>query len=104
MAIKQGIMLALMAGLGLGQAYAEDAEALAKANGCLSCHQVERKVVGPAYQDVAKKYRGDPGAAAMLAVKVRQGGKGVWGPVPMPPQTRVSDSDLRLIIDWVLSR
>jgi len=105
MANKYFMMLALAIGLGSGIAQAaEVGETLAKENSCLACHNVDRKVVGPAYKDVAKKYKGDSGAAARLAKKVRSGGKGVWGQVPMPPQTNVSDADLKTIIAWVLAR
>ncbi|MDD5390394.1 MAG: c-type cytochrome [Gallionellaceae bacterium] len=105
MANKYCMMLALAIGLGSGIAQAaEVGETLAKENSCLSCHNVDRRVVGPAYKDVAKKYKGDSGAAARLAIKVRNGGKGVWGQVPMPPQTKVSDADLKTIIAWVLTR
>lgn len=104
MAMKYGMMLALVAGLGIGSGSAQASEALAKENGCLACHNVDRKVVGPSYKDVSKKYRGDPKAAALLEDKVRKGGKGTWGPAPMPPQTRVSDADLKAIIGWILSQ
>lgn len=105
MANKYCVMLALAVGSGSGIAHAaEVGETLAQANSCLSCHNVDRRVVGPAYKDVAKKYRGDPGATARLAKKVRNGSKGVWGQPPMPPQTNVSDADLKAIIAWVLAR
>jgi len=103
MAIRLGISLFAVLAAGLAQA-APDAQGLAKANGCLACHNVNIRIVGPAYRDVAKKYRGDAGAAARLVKKVRRGGKGVWGNVPMPPQTKVSDADLKAIIAWVLSQ
>ncbi|MCP5279131.1 MAG: c-type cytochrome [Thiobacillus sp.] len=83
---------------------AADGAALAKANGCLACHNVAVKMVGPAYKAVAKKYKGESGAAARLFEKVRKGGKGTWGPTPMPPQTGVNDADLKAIIAWVLDR
>jgi len=102
---KHCMMLALVFGLAPGMVQAaEDGMALAKANGCLACHNVARKMVGPSYKDVAKKYKGDSGAAARLFQKVRNGGKGVWGPTPMPPQTRVSDAELKAIIAWVLTQ
>ena len=105
MANKYCMMLALAVGLGSGVAQAAEAgEGLAKENGCLACHNVDRKVVGPSYKAVAKKYKGDSGAAARLAEKVRNGGKGVWGPAPMPPQTKVSDADMKTIIAWVLAQ
>ena len=61
------------------------AEALMKKDGCAVCHSVDKKIVGPSYQEVAAKYKGDAGAAAKLIKKVKDGGSGVWGPVPMPP-------------------
>lgn len=83
------------------QAFAN--QELAKAKNCLACHALERKVVGPAYQDVAKKYAGDPGAQARLAAKIVKGGVGVWGPVPMPANTQVSDAQANQLAAWVLS-
>jgi len=105
MANKYCMLLALALGLGGGIAQAaEVGEVLAKENGCLGCHSVAKRVVGPAYKDVAKKYKGDAGAAARLAKNVRNGSKGVWGQPPMPAQTNVSDADLKTIIAWVLAR
>lgn len=77
---------------------------LAQKNGCLACHSVDKKIVGPAYKDVAKKYAKDKGAAAKLFAKVKKGGSGVWGSVPMPPNPQVKDDDLKKIIAWVLSQ
>jgi cytochrome c len=82
---------------------AADQTALATKNGCLACHQVETKVVGPAYKEVAAKYKGQEGALEMLAAKVKAGGSGVWGPVPMPPNAHVSDEDIKAIVEWVLT-
>jgi len=89
-----------------GMASADDqsaAMALAQKNACLSCHGVDKKIVGPAYKDVAKKYAGDKGAHAKLVAKVKAGGKGVWGEIPMPPNPQVSAADLDKIVTWVLS-
>lgn len=90
-----------------GQAGAVDAkaaEALAQKNGCLACHTVANKVVGPAYKDVAAKYKGDKTAEAKLIAKVKAGGSGVWGPIPMPPNSpQVKDADIKTIVQWVLS-
>ena len=80
-----------------------DQLALATASGCMACHNVEMKIVGPAYKDVAAKYKGDAGALDRLAAKVKAGGSGVWGPVPMPPNVQVSDENIRAIVTWVLS-
>lgn len=88
------------------QAQAADAKAgvaLAQKSGCLACHAVEKKVLGPSYKDVAAKYKGDKGAEAKLAAKVKAGGSGVWGPIPMPPHPQVKDENIKTIISWVLS-
>lgn len=77
---------------------------LAKKNNCMSCHQVDKKLVGPAYADVAKKYSGDKNAAKALAAKVKAGSKGgVWGQVPMPPNSNVKDADMEILIKWILA-
>lgn len=77
-------------------------EALAKAKNCLSCHTVDKKLVGPSYKDVAAKYKGQGDAAAKLAAKIKSGGKGVWGEVPMPPN-QVSDEEAKKLATWVLA-
>jgi cytochrome c len=81
---------------------------LAKKSGCLACHSVDKKIVGPAWADVGKKYKGDAGAKAALIAKVKKGGKGNWtavtGGVPMPPYSpRVSDEDIEKLVSFVLS-
>lgn len=76
---------------------------LAKKSNCMSCHAVDKKVVGPSYQDVAKKYAGQAGAEAKLAEKVTKGGGGAWGPVPMPPNPNVKPEDVKTLVKWVLS-
>ena len=78
-------------------------QALAQKNACMTCHSVDKKIVGPAFKDVAKKYAGDKTAEAKLIAKVKAGGKGVWGEVPMPPNPQVSDADAKKIVEWVLS-
>ena len=95
----------LVAGvLASGAARAADAgEELLKKSGCTACHSVDKKVVGPSYKEVAAKYRGDPKAAAMLAEKVKKGGSGVWGPVPMPPNAAVSDADVKTLVTYILA-
>ncbi|MES9941647.1 MAG: c-type cytochrome [Candidatus Thiodiazotropha sp. 6PLUC2] len=80
-----------------------DPVALATQRGCMACHQVETKVVGPAYKEVAAKYKGQDGAVDALVAKVKAGGSGVWGPVPMPPNAHVSDEDIKAIVEWVLT-
>jgi len=83
---------------------ADEGEALAQKSGCLACHAVDKKVVGPSYKDVAAKYKGDKAAQAMLEKKVKMGGQGVWGAVPMPPNGAVSDADISKLVKWVLSQ
>jgi cytochrome c len=79
------------------------AQALMQKSGCVACHAVDKKVVGPAYQDVAAKYKGDKDALAKLSDKVKKGGSGVWGPVPMPPNAQVSDADIKNLVAWILT-
>jgi cytochrome c len=82
---------------------ASASQQLAQKNQCMSCHQVERKVVGPAFKEVAKKYKGNADAEAHLIAVVKKGGKGVWGNAPMPPHPQIKDDDAKAIIGWVLS-
>jgi cytochrome c len=84
-----------------GQAQAD--EALAKAKNCMACHAIDKKVVGPAYKDVAAKYKGDKAAVATLAAKIKAGGKGVWGEVPMPPNN-VTPEEATKLATWVLAQ
>ena len=76
-------------------------EALAKKHNCLACHQVDKKAIGPAYRDIAKKYKGQ-NVAAQLEQKVKKGGVGVWGQIPMPPNPAVPDADVKKLVDWIL--
>jgi cytochrome c len=79
-------------------------EELAKKHMCTTCHVVKgAKTIGPAYADVAKKYAGQKDAEAKLAEKVKKGGQGVWGQVPMPPNAAVPDADIKTLVKWVLS-
>jgi len=79
------------------------AEALMKKDGCAACHAVDKKIIGPSYQEVAAKYKGDAGATAKLIKKVKDGGSGVWGPVPMPPNTTTSDADIKNLVEWIMT-
>lgn len=81
---------------------AQAQEQKAQAAGCMTCHGIDKKIVGPSYKDVAKKYRADKGAEAKLVAKVKQGGKGVWGDIPMPPNAHVKDDDIKSIVHWIL--
>jgi cytochrome c len=93
-----------IAALGLATtASAQSGEDLIKKDGCTACHAVDKKIIGPAYNEVAAKYKGDAKAAAYLADKVKKGGSGVWGQVPMPPNTQVPDQDIKTIVAWILA-
>ncbi len=93
--VAAGLMIA-------GNAMATDMPDVAKKNACVACHAIDKKVVGPAWADVAKKYKGDAGAAAHLDGVISKGGKGVWGASPMPAMTKVSAEDRKALIDFVL--
>lgn len=101
--MKTLVMSAVSAALLALSGAASADQALAQKNACMSCHGVDKKIVGPAFKDVAKKYAGDAKAPADLLAKVKAGSKGVWGPVPMPPNPQVKDDDAKNIIAWVLS-
>lgn len=99
------LALVTLAGAALfaaGASQAQSAEELLKKTGCTACHANDKKLVGPAYKDVANKYRGDAKAAATLAEKVKKGGTGNWGQVPMPPHPQVSDADIKTMVTYVL--
>lgn len=96
-------VVAAAAVLALSANVASASQQLAQKHACLSCHQVDKKVVGPALKDVAKKYKGDAKAEAHLIGVIKKGGKGVWGNVPMPPHPQVSDADAKAIVTWILS-
>lgn len=76
---------------------------LATQKACMACHAVDKKLVGPAYQDVAKKYAGQSDAEAKLIASIKAGGMGKWGPVPMPAQAALSDAELKTLATWVLA-
>lgn len=103
---------AVAAGAAAGAAAAKPAEAkvdmlagqaLAQRSACMTCHAVDKKVVGPAYKDVAAKYKGDKTAEAKLIEKVKKGGSGVWGTIPMPPNAQIKDDDIKTLVKWVLA-
>lgn len=94
--------IAATAVLFAGQASAS--QALAQKSGCLACHQIDKKVLGPSFKDVAAKYKGDASAEAKLIAKVKKGGSGVWGPMPMPANSpQVKDEDIKSIVQWILA-
>jgi cytochrome c len=76
---------------------------LAQKKNCMACHAVDKKVVGPAYKDVAAKYAGQKDAVDKLSAKVVKGGAGVWGPVPMPANTTVSEAEAKQLVQWILT-
>jgi cytochrome c len=78
-------------------------QALATSRNCMACHAMDKKLVGPAYKDVAARYAGQKDAADKLATKIMKGGSGVWGPVPMPPNAQVKEAEARKLAAWVLS-
>ena len=104
--MKKLMMIAATAGLMLaGSAHAVDAEkakALAQSKNCLACHAVDKKLVGPAYTEISKKYKGNKDAQSNLIKKVINGGGGVWGTIPMPPNP-VKEDEAKLLVGWILS-
>lgn len=83
---------------------AKAAQALAQKSGCLACHSIDKKVLGPSYKDVAAKYKGNKAAEAKLIAKVKSGGSGVWGPMPMPANSpQIKDADIKTIVQWILT-
>ncbi|MBO9332949.1 c-type cytochrome [Achromobacter xylosoxidans] len=105
MHLKSNLLLAVACALGAGAAQAQTTGLdLAKSKACMACHQVEAKRVGPPLKSVAERYAGQGDAMVdYLAGKIRGGGRGAWGAVPMPAQTQVSPEDARLLAQWILS-
>jgi cytochrome c len=103
--MKKILTLATLATLALPSFAVDQAAAIeiAKKNGCLACHALDKKLVGPAWNEVGKKYAGDAAAAEQLAIKIKKGSKGVWGPIPMPPNATVKDADIKAMVDFVLT-
>ena len=97
-----GAALSLAAGSALA-ADAAKAEALLKQHNCTQCHGLDKKILGPAYKDVAAKYAGQADAVAKLVPKVMKGGSGVWGAVPMPANPQVTEAEAKQLVQWILS-
>lgn len=95
--------LLIMAAMAAISAPAMADEALAKSKNCMACHATDKKLVGPAYKEVAAKYAGNAKAADMLATKIIKGGSGVWGAIPMPANTQVSEAEAKKLAAWVLT-
>ncbi|WP_127477731.1 c-type cytochrome [Sulfurivermis fontis] len=102
--MKQRVFsLAIGLMLAVGAAAADEATlTLAKKSNCLTCHGIDNKIVGPGWKDVAKKYSGDTAAPAKLATKIKAGGKGAWGEIPMPPNPALKDDDVKALVKYIL--
>jgi len=94
-------LLAVVSGVLSSASYAN--QDLAAKSACLACHAIDKKVVGPSYKEVAQKYADDAAAEAKLIEKVKKGGSGVWGSVPMPASPAVKDEDIKTLVQWILS-
>lgn len=104
---KTFLAVACAAALGMAahaSAAVDEAKArtLSQQKNCFSCHAVDKKLVGPSYQEIAKKYKGDGAALGNLTTKVIKGGGGVWGPIPMPPNP-IKEDEAKVIVEWILS-
>jgi cytochrome c len=99
LAVSASLALALASGASL----AADAQQLLKEKNCLTCHQVDKKVVGPAYKDVAAKYKARKDAEAYLVSKIKAGSTGVWGQIPMPPNGTVNDDEAKTLAKYILT-
>ena len=102
--MKSMLALAAVAAATLAASPAFANADLAQKKNCMACHAVDKKLVGPAYKDVAAKYAGQKDAVDKLTQKVLKGGSGVWGPVPMPANTQVSEAEAKQLVQWVLSQ
>lgn len=100
--MKRSLTLLALALSAAAPAFAD--QALATAKNCMACHAIDKKLVGPAYKEVAAKYKGDKTAVDKLAAKVIKGGGGVWGPVPMPANPQVNDAEAKKLVAWVLTQ
>lgn len=84
---------------------AEDGAPLAQKGGCLACHTVDKKVLGPSYKDVAAKYKGQADAEALMIKRIKEGSSGVWGPIPMPPNgSKLTDAEYKTVVTWILAQ
>lgn len=99
--LKNAMLIFIAASALTAPAFAS--QALATSKNCLACHAIDKKLVGPAYKDVAQKYAGQKDAASKLASKIMKGGSGVWGAVPMPANTQVNEAEAKTLASWVLT-
>jgi cytochrome c len=100
---KEIVMKAIIVSLALIAAPALADEASLKKNNCMACHSVDKKLVGPSYKDIANRYRGQSDAADKLAKKIRAGGSGAWGPMPMPANPQVSEAEAKRLAEFILN-
>ena len=105
MDIKRAVLAAatLLASTGVFATDAAAAKALASKSACLACHAVDKKLVGPSYKDVAAKHKGQANALEAVAARIKSGGSGMYGPVPMPAQPQLKDDELKLLAAWILA-
>ncbi len=101
--MRKFVALSIAAGLMASAGSAFASQEMLQKNGCVACHAVDKKMVGPSYKDVAAKYKADGGAAEKLAKKIKAGGSGVWGPIPMPKHDKLSDADALTLAKYVLT-
>lgn len=94
-------LLITLAGVGAAPAFAQ--ADLAQKKNCLACHAVDKKVLGPAYKEIAAKYVGQKDAVDKLAAKVQKGGVGVWGNIPMPANPQVTEAEAKQLVQWILT-
>ena len=84
---------------------AADEQKLAQESGCMTCHAIDKRLIGPSYKAIAAKYKEDPTAEAVLSRKVKEGGAGIWGQIAMPPNSpRVSDANIQILVKWILAQ
>ena len=103
--LKKAVLLSALLLSAQAANAADPAESLAQKSGCLMCHGIQNAILGPAYKDVATKYKGDASAEARLVAKVKAGGGGVWGKMAMPPNSpQVKDEDIKTIVKWILTQ
>lgn len=102
-ALAAGLKASLALAAGIPMYDAAAATQIADKNACFGCHQVARKVVGPSFQEIAAKYKGDPAAQAKMELKIKLGGSGVWGVIPMPAHPNMSDAELKTVSRWILA-
>lgn len=102
--MKGALRIGLLAVVMAASFQVEASDELAKKYACSACHTIDTKLVGPAYKEIAAKYRDDKAAPAKLAEKVKKGSQGAWGSIPMPPNPTVPDADVNALVSWILSR